>query len=505
MLSSILTACAGTRPEITDSTLVKTRQGTVSGLQDQDSKVFMYKGIPYAAAPVGDLRWKAAQEPESWAGVKAFTDFGPSAIQPPQAPFWVWTKEFIIDTSKSYSEDSLSLNIWTPSIQENKKLPVLVFIHGGGFTSGGSSCEVYDGKALAEKGIVYVSLNYRVGILGFLAHPELSKESALGISGNYGIMDQIAALKWIKQNIAAFGGNPDELTIMGQSAGSSCVNALLMSPEAKGLFNKAVTESNNLALSPLADLKTKETEGKKAFEGLSLTEMRALSTEDLLKIQYAAGPIVDGSIIPAQGPEVYKKGIASDVPVISGMVEGDTVLFSLLRAQNAEEYKAALNQTFGTLADRFAEQYPLKAENDLPLVLDALNKDALKVQQYFFARLRDLKGKSASYLYFFTHKMPGLDGASAFHTADVPYFLNYFSKERADLWTDADYQTGKIMSSYLLNFVKTGNPNGADLAKWQKADRDIHVQELGGNYETLSLSPEKETLWKEYYEGVLGL
>src|ERR1700761_368190 len=221
---------------------VRTEAGLVSGVTNSTGDVTAYKGIPFAAPPVGDLRWKAPQPVKHWDGVRKCDAFGPSPMQPKPTPFMVYTSEFLIPESP-ISEDCLYLNVWTNAKSSSDKKAVFVWIYGGGFGSGGSACPIYDGEAMAKKGVIVVTINYRVGVFGFLAHPELTKESPDKASGNYGLLDQIAALKWVQKNIAAFGGDPDRVTIAGQSAGSMSVNCLMASPLAKGLFQKVIGES----------------------------------------------------------------------------------------------------------------------------------------------------------------------------------------------------------------------------------------------------------------------
>src|SRR5579863_6920032 len=229
----------------------KTDAGMVSGIKNSTGDVTAFKGIPFAAPPVGDLRWKAPQPVQHWDGIKKCDSFGPSPMQLKPFPFIVYTSEFLIPENP-IGEDCLYLNVWTGAKSKAEKRPVFVWIYGGGFSSGGSACPIYDGEALAKKGIIFVSINYRVGVFGFFAHPELTKESPDKASGNYGLLDQIAALKWVKKNIAAFGGDPDKVTIAGQSAGSMSVNALVASPLTKGLFKRAIAESGSfLVKNPL--------------------------------------------------------------------------------------------------------------------------------------------------------------------------------------------------------------------------------------------------------------
>ena len=221
--------------------IVKTQSGLVKGVLNADKSVLSFKGIPFAAPPVGNLRWRAPQEPLPWDGVRQADRFGASAIQIKQGSRNPWTKEFMVQNE--ISEDCLFLNIWTPGQSSGKKRAVLVYIHGGGFVEGSGGVDVYDGEELSKKGIVVVTINYRLGVLGFLAHPELSAESPHQVSGNYGILDQLAALQWIHRNIASFGGDPSRVTIAGQSAGASSINALILAPQAAGLFHGAITES----------------------------------------------------------------------------------------------------------------------------------------------------------------------------------------------------------------------------------------------------------------------
>jgi para-nitrobenzyl esterase len=503
---------------------VQLDSGLIKGVSGRDSSIMVFKGIPYAAPPVGDLRWKPPQPAAKWSGIRDCNQFGPSAIQSAQAPFSCWTTEFIIDTTKgdkTYSEDCLSLNVWTDAKSTDSKRPVLVFIHGGGFTSGGSSCEVYDGEGLAKKGIVFVSINYRVGVLGFLAHPDLSAESANHVSGNYAILDQIAALQWVKNNIAAFGGNPDNVTIQGQSAGSGSVEALIMSPLAKGLFHKAIAQSFNYINRPLTKLTDAEQTGKRAMGSRTLAEMRALSVQELSRISAQAGPIADGYVITAGMLDTLKAGKQNDVQLISGMVVSDSSLFGFFRSGSAmggrggrgagasnvftlDQYKSDVKTTCGDLADKFLAAYPATNDAEAQVQRDAITSDSMNVLQYFLAKAMAIHGKSDTYVYYLTHVMPDSTGGKqfgAFHTSDVPYSFNYFSPLRKQYWTDTDYKLGDSMSSYWANFAKTGNPNGQGLLNWPVSKGDTaQIMVFGDTLSQLSLSKEKVSLWQQYYK-----
>ncbi|MGH7237933.1 MAG: carboxylesterase/lipase family protein, partial [Candidatus Saccharimonadales bacterium] len=302
---------------------IRVEGGTISGVKSNTSEVVSYKGIPFAAPPVGELRWKAPQPIVPWHGVKKCDAFGPSPMQAKPVPFMVYTREFLIP-QKPISEDCLYLNVWTKA-HRGEKRPVFVWIYGGGFTSGGTAVPIYDGEAMTKKGIIFVSVNYRVGVFGFLAHPDLTKESPNHASGNYGLLDQIAALTWVKKNIAAFGGDPDNVTIDGQSAGSMSVNCLVASPLAKGLFNKAIAESGSFLINnPLLksnNLEGAEQQGVKlaaAVHAATLEELRRVPAEDLMKIPGRYSPIVDGYVLPGPVSQIIAEGKENNVPLITG-------------------------------------------------------------------------------------------------------------------------------------------------------------------------------------------
>jgi para-nitrobenzyl esterase len=295
---------------------VKTLNGKVSGILNADKSLKMFKGIPFAAPPVGDLRWKAPQPVQNWVGTKVCTEFSASPMQRTPQPFSCWSEEFIAQP-EPLSEDCLYLNIWS-EVKANKQ-PVFVWIYGGGLSSGSANCAIYDGESMAKKGVVFVSLNYRVGVFGFLAHKELSQEAPYGTSGNYGFLDQLEALKWIKKNIAAFGGDPNNVTIAGQSAGSFSVNTLIASPLAKGYFHKAIAQSGGLLSNRLGKtLAEAETQGesfmKKANQN-SLASLRKLSAAELHKMSLEGlgsyGVTYDGHILPKNIFEHFKAGLTT--------------------------------------------------------------------------------------------------------------------------------------------------------------------------------------------------
>ena len=501
---------------------LKVTGGTISGAVNADGDVIIYKGIPFAAPPVGDLRWKAPQPVEDWEGVRECTEYSAAAVQPEQAPFMMWTEEFIIDTSKGYSEDCLYLNVWAPADLKGDA-PVVVFIHGGGNTSGGASCDVYDGEAIAKKGIVYVDLNYRVGIFGFLASSELSAESADGVSGNYAIQDQIAALRWVQDNIATFGGDPTNVTITGQSAGSQNVNQLTICPEAEGLFNNAVTMSYNLVGSQYVTLKEKEAEGDAIFAGKTLAEMRKLSQDEVQELSGSdlasavASYNIDGKFVTGNYDDVLTSGKGLATNVITGMVTGDSMLFgSFLSGASAlnpaatdpttvEEYEKMAKDKLGKLADAFLAAYPAASDDEVPAALALSSTDANTAQQIKNAQERKANSNANVFVYLFTHVMPGpeAEAMGAFHTADVPYWINHFSEARADYWTDVDYALGDTMSNFLVNFATTGDPNGNGVPAWTAYETGadgITYMELGDEVAEKTMDDEKASFWKSYLE-----
>jgi para-nitrobenzyl esterase len=505
---------------------VKIESGQITGVPGRNHSIIVFKGIPYAVPPVGDLRWRPPQPVKPWEGIKACDKFGPSAMQAPQAPFMMWSTEFIIDTSLGYSEDCLTLNVWTDADSSDGKRPVLLFIHGGAYTSGGSSCEIYDGEGLAKKGVVVVTINYRLGVFGFFTHPTLSAESENRVSGNYGILDMIAALKWVKQNIAAFGGDPDNVTIQGQSAGASAVNVLLLSPLAKGLFHRAIPQSFNLLNRKMPTLSEMEAAGLEsaitdnngtpmdrsddriitAFGSKLLPEMRAMRAEDLLAVSFPSSPHVDGYVLPDDMLEVLKAGHQNDVPVLIGMVEGDAMLFSGGfggQPVNLETYLKSATEKYGEYADKFLALYPANNDAEASAQNRESSLDNLNVLSYYSGKARSIKGKTDTYIYFFTHVMPGPQSSThgAFHTADVPYSLNYLSPLRGDYWTKLDYDIGNRMSEYWVNFMKVGDPNGQELPEWPAwKDGELGFMELGDTFSPVSIPKEKADFWKAYYD-----
>ncbi|MDQ6902995.1 MAG: carboxylesterase family protein, partial [Bacteroidota bacterium] len=342
--------------------IVNIEGGKISGSVNKEGDVHIFKGVPFAAPPVGDLRWKAPQHVLSWNNVKPCIAFGASPMQGNPVPFGPWSSEYLIP-KEPINEDCLYLNVWTAAKSAEEKRPVIIWIYGGGFSSGGTGCPIYDGEAMAKKGIVFVSVNYRVGIFGFFAHPQLTKESGHNASGNYGLMDQIAGLEWVRKNIAAFGGDPDNVTIAGQSAGSMSVNCLVASPLCKNLFKHAIAESGaSFLINPvigISTLKKAEDDGEKI--GASIADLRKLSAADLMKEkQNVRGVMVDGYVLPQTIAQIFAAGKQNDVDLLTGWNEDDGVIFG--KPTTAEEFKKQAEQQYGSDAYKLLQLYP--AAND---------------------------------------------------------------------------------------------------------------------------------------------
>ncbi|MFZ9472173.1 MAG: carboxylesterase family protein [Sediminibacterium sp.] len=453
----------------TDKPTANTNAGKVAGFKEGNINVF--KGIPFAAPPVGDLRWKAPQPVKPWSGVKDCIQFAASPVQGEPIPFMCWSEEFLIP-KKPIDEDCLYLNVWAKNTAAKK--PVLVYIYGGGFRSGGAGCAIYDGKEMAEKDVVFVSINYRVGVFGFLAHPELTKESGYGASGNYALLDMIAALKWVKQNIAAFGGDPNQVTIAGQSAGAFAVNHLCATPLAKGLFKGAIAQSGGSVLTstlrPTTSLQQAENMGidfAKHFKVSSIQDLRKISAEDILKSnQGLSYPIEDGYVLPSSIADIYSNGKQNDIALMLGWNLDDKVTGPPV---NAEAYKQQLQKQFGTNAEKVLQYYPATNDAIAATSQDNLSRDGFfGVQGYAWANAQLHKGKSKIFIYNFNRKLPAYSAASnfgAFHTGEVPYVFNNLKTVNRP-WEDIDIQLADQLSSYWANFVKTGNPNGGNLTHW---------------------------------------
>ncbi|QJD79409.1 carboxylesterase/lipase family protein [Spirosoma rhododendri] len=466
-----LTGLLAVSPSAKDEPVVQVTGGRITGVPNRAGDVYSYKGIPFAAPPVGVLRWKAPQPVVPWSGVRRADAFGPSPVQGEPNPFGPWSAEYLIPKAP-ISEDCLYLNVWT-STQAARKKPVLVWIYGGGFGSGGSGVPIYDGEATAPKGIVFVSVNYRVGPFGFFAHPELTRESSNQASGNYGLMDQIAALKWVQQNIARFGGDPANVTIAGQSAGSMSVNCLVASPLAKGLFTKAIAQSGARFATPYPSLREAEADGQKTAQALgasTLAELRALPAEALLKQSQAMrGPIIDGYVLPASIAQLFADRKQNPVSLLTGWNEDEGLAFG--PQKSAADYKAQLDQQYGSRAETMLRYYPAGSDAEAAQSQRNIARDRTFGAQNYQWAVTQAQQRLPVYVYRFTRKVPATGeyaSYGAFHTAEVPYAydnLRFIDKQLRPL-RPADDQLARAIATYWANFIKTGNPNGSGLPHW---------------------------------------
>jgi para-nitrobenzyl esterase len=444
---------------------VRVEQGQLSGVPGSDPDVRVYKGIPFAAPPTGDLRWRAPKPAADWPGVRKADQFSSTCMQTPYAEGSLYRSE-----PQPVSEDCLYLNIWTAAKSASDKRPVMVWIHGGAFTRGSGSMPTYNGENFAKKGVVLVTVNYRLGIFGFFAHPELTQESEHHSSGNYGILDEIAALQWVQKNIAAFGGDPKRVTIFGESAGSWAVNLLVASPLAKGLFQRAIGESgaNFNKMTPLADL---EKSGLRV--GSSIQDLRAKSAEDMLKTLGAFSVNVDGWLLPTDVMTIFEKGRQNDVPILIGSNADEGTAFMPPKITVAG-FQTTAQSRFKDHADELLKIYPATSDAEAWKASAALMRDqTFGLQMRTWARMQTKTGKSPAYLYYFSRVPPGPVGEhyGAFHASEISYVFGTEDIGKRT-WESADRKLSYIMSSYWINFAATGNPNGRDRPSWPKYDEN---------------------------------
>ena len=475
-----------------DGPQVKTAEGILEGLNLSGIKVF--KGVPFAAPPVGNLRWKAPQPVEKWEGVRKATEFGPNPMQ--EALFG----DMNFGT-KVNSEDCLYLNIWTPAKTMQEKLPVLIYFNGGGLMAGSGSEPRYAGDAMARKGIISITANYREGIFGFFAHPQLSKETSYKGSGDYGFMDQVAAIQWVKDNIAAFGGDPDRITIVGESAGSVSVSVLMASPLCKGLFAQAMGSSGSaMGFKKILTLKEAEQNGIQLAKQIgvkSIKELRAMSAEELMKkaaIRSMPTCNIDGYFMVEQPTETFAKGNQAKVPLLIGGNNQEMTPGAILAGKQptVENLKAGAKATFGDNTDEVFSLYSINTDKDVEEQpgVNLASDLFLDYSTWKWGNMHKLTSGQPVYRYRYCHPRPamaikgkvaGLAGGiqdakegqpatpqdkGAVHSADIEYAMGTLPTNRVYDWQPEDYMVSDIFSQYYVNFVKTGNPNGLGLVDW---------------------------------------
>ena len=473
-------------------TQVKTAEGILEG--KDLSGITIFKGVPFAAPPVGNLRWKAPQPVQKWEGVRKATEYGPNPMQ--EALFG----DMNFGT-KVNSEDCLYLNIWTPAKTMKEHLPVLIYFNGGGLMAGSGSEPRYAGDAMARKGIISITANYREGIFGFFAHPQLSKETSYKGSGNYGFMDQVAAIQWVKDNIEAFGGDPNRITIVGESAGSMSVSALMASPLCQGLFAQAMGSSGSvMGFNKVLTLKEAEQKGVELAKQIgkkNIKDLRALPAEELMKLAAVkAIPTynIDGYFLTEQPTETYAKGNQTKVPLLIGGNNQEMSPWAVLAGKQptVENLKAGAKAMFGDNVDEAFRLYGINSDKDV-LEQPGINLASdlfLDYSTWKWGNMHKLTSGKPVYRYRYCHPRPamaikgkvaGLAGGvvdakegqpqmpqdkGAVHSADIEYAMGTLPTNRVYDWQPEDYMVSDIFSQYYVNFVKTGNPNGLGLVEW---------------------------------------
>jgi para-nitrobenzyl esterase len=515
---------------------VRIDSGMVAGTASGQPTVRVFKGIPFAAPPLGENRWKAPQPVAKWEGVRKADAFGapcaagagggrgggggrgaaapgaaaqaaPAPVAPPREP--------------ARAEDCLFLNVWTSANNPNDRRPVMVWIYGGGFTGGSGGLAWYDGENLAAKGPVIVTFNYRLGSLGFFSHPELAKESGHNAAGNYGMMDAIAALQWVKRNISAFGGDPNNVTIAGESAGAIMIGALVGSPQAKGLFHRAIAESGGwmgLTMGRMTSGQTAQANGAKTMEALgvkTIAELRAKPMNELTGLS-AGGLVIDGYLIPEDISLTFMNGKQNAVDVLTGSNK-DEANFGVCGGgggrgggtpMTAETFKTNAQRRFGEAADEYVKLYAVTSDAEAQPAAHVACADEINWNMRQWAVAQAKAGKKA-YTYFFT-RIPTINGGpspnGATHTAEISYAWNNPKGQANQTWNDVDIKLADTMSSYWVNFITKGDPNGNGLPRWPEF-KDLmggRVMVLGDTVQAESAAPAaKLSFYQAAYQRLL--
>jgi para-nitrobenzyl esterase len=486
---------------------VKTQSGVIEGKDNGAARAFL--GIPYAQPPVGDLRWKPPVPAAKWKGVRQATEFGAHCMQGNVFGDMVFH-------DPGGSEDCLTLNVWVPAKGSSSKLPVMVWIYGGGFVAGATSEGRQDGTHLAQQGVVVVSMNYRLGVFGFLVHPELAKESSHNSAGNYGLLDQLLALHWVHDNIAAFGGDPENVTIFGESAGSFSVCAQMASPLAKGLFQKAIGESgaafsrSGLSFEPMAARAEKDTKLVSEKLGVhTLAELRALPADKILapftppqSRGFEFGPDIDGYFLPEPVPDIFAAGKQNDVPLLAGWNhdEGSFEIDFAEQKPTAESMKASAEKDFGDKAPEFLRLYPTDTEEHvLRSAEDYAGDRFIALSTWDWLESQSKTGKQPVYRYRFDMAPPSSDpkkpNMAAYHSAEIEYVFGQLDSKAGVAWRREDRQLSEQMQKYWSNFARSSNPNGPGLPEWP-----VYSAADGWSFMVLSAQPaaQKDDLRDRY-------
>ncbi len=475
--------------------VVKTANGIVEGTLEK-SGIRSFKGIPFAAPPVGDLRWREPHPVQNWQGVRKANQFGPRAMQTPIFGDMNFR-------SNGISEDCLYLNVWSPSRKGKELLPVLVYFYGGGFVAGDGSEPRYDGESMAQKGIVALTVNYRLGVFGFLSHPELTKESPHKASGNYGLLDQAAALQWVQKNIAAFGGDPKKVTIAGESAGSVSVSAQMASPLSRNLIAGAIGESGSLlgtlSAVPLSEGEQIGVEFAKSVNANSLSALRAMHADSLLQASAKFGLFrfartIDGYFLPKSPYAIYEAGEQAHVPLLVGWNSEEMNYKAIMGNEKLtrENFTKAVQRLYGAQAEEVLKLYNPATDAEVEQVATDLAGDRfIGFSTWKWTNVQHRTSGKPVYRYLYErprppmrpemgNATPGLAGGvqrnttaapppparGAVHSAEIEYAMGNLATNKVYAWTEDDYKVSRIMQEYFANFIKKGNPNGGGLPAW---------------------------------------
>lgn len=503
----LLVGAWGQAAPATPAAVVKTESGALAGKREDGIDV--YRGIPFALPPVGQWRWRAPQPVPSWLGVRDASTFAPACMQQGVS--------MPGETPPAISEDCLYLNVWAPPRRAGQRLPVIVWIHGGGYVNGAASMPLYHGDRLARRGVLVVTIAYRLGALGFLAHPALSAESPHHASGNYGLMDQIAALTWVQRNIAAFGGDPDRVTIAGQSAGAMAVSALIASPRAKGLFQRAIAQSGGifepLQLAPGYLLVNAERDGANYMAVLgahTLEAMRLLPADRLLAAGAVSHPVIEPDVLPLSPYDAYVQRRQHDVPLLLGSNSEEATALVDVSTVRADSFVADITASVGALPPALLAAYPHATDQQAREGRLAFERDLrFGWDMWAWARLA-AAGRSPAYYYRFEQRPPFpadsiYAGWGASHYAELWYMFDHLA-QAPWAWRDGDHRLADTMSRYWANFAATGDPNGSGLPHWP-AFRGAagHVQRLGDPADARPVPPsESLQVFDKVYDGLRG-
>jgi para-nitrobenzyl esterase len=471
----------GASARAADDLTIKTDKGKIHGKMSDEGQVRTFLGVPYAAPPVGPLRWKAPQPAEKWKGVREATSFGSRCMQPN-----IYQDMRFRDPGAS--EDCLTLNVWAPVHDKHVKVPVMVWIFGGGFVAGATSEPRQDGEHLAHKGVIVVSMNYRLGLFGFFVHPGLAAESAQHAAGNYGLMDQTAALRWVKKNIGAFGGDADNVTLFGESAGSFSVSAQMASPLAQGLFAHAIGESGaafysrGISFAPLADRLTSDPAYALAAFGTSdLAALRAMSANDLMQkmaTQTSPGrgptaPDVDGYFLPESVPQIYKEGKQAHIPLLAGWNRDEPSALAVNYPQppTVASFQQTAEKSFGARSAEFLQVYPDGTDAEAVRSAIDFNGDSfIAFSTWQWLEAQAATGGAAVYRYHFERPAPADKyhpaGSGAFHSDEIEYVFGNLNSRVDAVWQPEDQKLSDLIETYWTNFARSGNPNGAGAPEW---------------------------------------